>query len=123
MLPAWSIQLAAGLALVAAAGGYGYRHGAQSVQARWDKQAREAQAAADALRESDRLRARAADADYQARRAAAARRSNSPSPESVYALHATICPPAGAFGRPLELGDVPVPGVWLDRLRSAGADY
>jgi hypothetical protein len=69
------------------------------------------------------LRARAAATDYEAQRAAIARRATSPSPESRYALHATICPPAGAFSRPLELGDVPVPGVVLDRLRDAGADF
>ena len=110
------------LALVLAAG-YGYRHGAQSVQARWDKQAREAQAAADALRESDRLRARAADADYQARRAAAARRATPASPEVRNALSAPICRQLGASAPGLRLGDVAVPAAVVGRLRDAGTDY
>lgn len=123
MPPLWLLKAGAGLMLLALFAGYGYRHGAQRVQARWDKAAAEERAAAEAQRESDRLRAQAAATSYEAQRAAIARRATQPSPESAYALHATICPPAGPLGRPLELGDVPVPGVWLDRLRDAGADF
>lgn len=78
---------------------------------------------ADAEAESNRLRARSAASTYEAQRAAALARLTKPAPEATYALHATICPPPGALGKPLELGDVPVPGVWLDRLRDAGADF
>lgn len=123
MIPLWAIKLGAALGLLAAVAGYGYHHGAQRVQARWDKAAAEQRAAAEAARESDRLRAQAAAKSYEAQRAAITARLTKPSPEAAYALHATICPPAGALGRPLELGDVPVPGAVLDRLRDAGADY
>jgi hypothetical protein len=123
MLPLWLIKAGAALALLAAVWFHGRGAGAASVRVEWQAQQLHDREAADAARESDRLRGRAADADYQARRAAAARRAVTPSPESVYALHATICPPAGPLGRPLEFGDVPVPGAWLDRLRDAGADY
>ena len=119
MLPAWSIKLAAALVLLAGAGGYGYRHGAAGVQARWDAQARAEQAAADTARESDRLRARAAETRYEAQRAAIAARATQVSPEVRHALHAPICPPGAA----LELGDVPVPAAVLQRLHDAGADY
>lgn len=111
------------LLLLAGAAGYGDHHGAQRVQARWDKAVAEERAAAEAQRESDRLRAQAAATSYEAQRAAIARRAANPSQESVYALRSTICPPPGALGHPLELGDVPVPGPVLDRLRDAGADY
>lgn len=121
MIPLWAAKLGAGAVALAVAAGYCYHLGGQRVQRKWNAQVQQDKAAADAAREVDRLRARSADADYQARRAAAARRE--PSPESAYALKATICPPAGVFGRPLELGDVPVPGAVLDRLRDAGADY
>lgn len=121
--PPWLIKLAGGLALLAAVGGAGWRYGAQGVQRKWDAQVIEDRAAAETARESDRLRARAAETSYVARSAAAARRAANPSPESVYALHATICPPAGPLGRALELGDVPVSRAVLDRLRDAGADY
>ena len=117
------LPILAGLALLAGAAGYGNHHGAMRVQAKWDKAIAEAKAADDAARESDRLRARSAETTYETQRAAIARRAATPSPESVYALHATICPPAGPLGRAIELGDVPVPRVWLDRLRNAGADY
>lgn len=123
MIPVWTIKLGAGLALLMAVAGYGYHHGAQRVQAKWDAQAQAAKDAVDTARESERLRARAADSDYQARRAAADRRSTQPSPDAAYALHATICPPAGALGKALELGDVPVGAAVLQRLRDAGADY
>jgi hypothetical protein len=123
MPPLWLIKAGAVLALSALFAGYGYHHGAQRVQRRWSAQLAADKAAAEAQAESNRLRARAAATDYEAQRAAIARRATSPSPESRYALHATICPPAGAFSRPLELGDVPVPGVVLDRLRDAGADF
>lgn len=123
MIPLWIIKAGIGLAVVAGIWFHGRGVGADGVKAKWDQQVREDKDAADAAREVDRLRARSADADYQARKAAAARRTANPSPESEYALHATICPPAGPFGRQLELGDVPVPRAWLDRLRDAGADY
>lgn len=123
MIPAWAIKAAVVLALLAGAAGYGYHHGAQSVQARWDKQTAELKAAADTQAESQRLRAQAAATDYETQRAAIAARATRPSPEASYALHASICPPPGALGKPLELGDVPVPAVWLDRLRNAGANY
>lgn len=123
MIPLWAIKAGAVLALLAGVWFHGRSSGADSVQARWDQQVREDKEAADSARESDRLRARTADADYQGSKAAAARRAATPSPESVYALRSTICPPPGALGKPLELGDVPIPGVWLERLRSAGADY
>jgi hypothetical protein len=116
MLPSWSIATAVAVAAIAGAYLHGHRTGDEAARA-------ELAAVADAQRESDRLRARAAATDYEARRAANARRAIQPSPESRYALTATICPPAGAFGRPLELGDVPIPGAVLDRLRHAGADY
>lgn len=117
------LPILAGLALLVGAAGYGYHYGTQKVQRKWDAQVAADKAAAEAARESDRLRARSAETTYETQRAAIARRAATPSPESVYALHATICPPAGPLGRALELGDVPVPRVWLDRLRNAGADY
>lgn len=123
MIPAWAVKAVAVLALLAGAAGYGYHHGAQRIQARWDAQVQADRAAADAAAEADRLRSRAAASQYETQRATIARRATQPSPEAAYALHATICPPAGAFGRPLELGDVPVPGAVLQRLRDAGADY
>lgn len=123
MIPIWAIKAGAVVALLAGVWFHGRSSGADRVQAKWDQQVREDKDAADAARESDRLRARTLDAEYQANRAAAARRLADPSPESVYALKATICPPPGALGKPLELGDVPIPGVWLERLRSAGANY
>jgi len=122
VIPLWA-KAVGGMALVAAAAGYGYRHGAQSVQRKWDAQKVIDQRAALDLRNADLLRASNAGIEYEAQRAAIARRATNPSPESVYALHATICPPAGALGKGLELGDVPIPAVWLDRLRGAGADY
>ena len=123
MPPLWLIKTGAVLALLAGVWFSGKNFGAERVQARWDKAAAEARAAAEAERESDRLRAQAAAASYEAQRAAIARRAATPSPESRYALHATICPPAGPLGRPLELGDVPIDRAVLDRLRDAGADY
>jgi len=123
-VPAWLIKLGAVLALLAGVWLWGRHAGAAAVQARWDAQQREQAAAVEAARESDRLRAQAAAASYEIQRAAAAHRAAQPSPESAYALHATICPPrGGTLGKPLELGDVPVPGAVLDRLRDAGADY
>lgn len=123
MIPSWAIKAAVVLALLVGAAGYGYRHGSQSVQRKWDAQVRADKDAADAAAEADRVRSRAAATKYEAQRAAIVRRATSPSPESVYALHATICPPAGPLGRALELGDVPVDRAILDRLRNAGADY
>lgn len=123
MLPPIALKLGAGLVALVIAAGYGYRHGSQSVQARWDKQAQADKSAEEARAESNRLRSLAAATTYEAQRAAIARRATEPSPESRYALSATICPPAGAFGRPLELGDVPIDRSILDRLRDAGADY
>jgi len=123
MVPRWLVALAAMLVLLAGAAGYGYRHGAAKVQARWDKAAAEQRAQAEADREANRLRAQAAATSYEAQRAVIARRPAQPSQESVYALRSTICPPPGALGRPLQLGDVPVPSAVLDRLRDAGADY
>lgn len=123
MPPVWLLKLGAVLALLAGIWFHGRHIGAAGVQARWDEQTREAKDAADAARESDRLRARSAETTYEAQRAAIARRATTPPPELTYALHATICPPAGALGKPLELGDVPVPAAVLQRLRSAGADY
>lgn len=123
MLPAWPIKLLAALVLLAGAAAYGYRHGAARVQARWDAQAQAAQAAADTARESDRLRARAASADYEARRAAIAARATQVSPEVRNALSAPICRPLGASAPGLRLGDLDVPAVVVGRLRDAGADY
>jgi hypothetical protein len=123
MPPLWLIKLAGVLLALVLATGYGYRHGAARVQAKWDKAAAEQLAQVEAERESSRLRAQAAATTYETQRAAIARRPANPSQESVYALRTTICPPPGALGRPLELGDVPIPGAQLDRLRDAGADY
>lgn len=123
MLPPVAIKATAVLVLLAGAAGYGYRHGAARIQARWDKAAAEQRAQAAADREANRLRAQAAATSYEAQRAVIVRRPAQPSQESVYALRSTICPPPGALGRPLQLGDVPVPGAVLDRLRDAGADY
>lgn len=123
MIPPLALKAGAVLVLLVGAWFSGKNFGAERVQARWDKAAAEARAAAEAERESNQLRAQAAATSYEAQRAAIARRANTPSPESAYALHATICPPAGPLGRPLELGDVPVPRAVLDRLRDAGADF
>lgn len=122
-MPGWLIKLLGVLALLASAWFHGNRTGAAGARADWKAQQLADQQAAEAQAEQQRLRARAAATDYETKRAALLRRLTQPSPESVYALHATICPPAGALGKPLELGDVPVPGVWLDRLRNAGADF
>jgi cytochrome c5 len=119
----WYVKLAIVAAILAVVWLQGRHAGSSGVQERWDAQVRADKDAADAAREADRLRSHAAATQYEAQRAAIARRATSPSPESVYALHATICPPAGALGKPLELGDVPIPAVWLDRLRDAGRDY
>lgn len=123
MIPLWAIKAGIGLALLAGAWCHGHRTGAAGVRADWQAEQLADGDAADAQAEQQRLRGRAAAADYEAKRAAITRRLTQPSPEAQYALHATICPPAGALGRPLELGDVPVPGAVLDRLRNAGADF
>lgn len=123
MIPLWALKLGGVVVLLAGVWAHGRHVGAAAVQSRWDAQQLAERQAADTARESDRLRARAAATDYEARRAAIARRATTPSPESEYALHATICAPAGAFGRPLELGDVDLPRAVLDRLRDAGSDY
>ena len=123
MLPPLAIKAVCIVIVIGLAGGFGYRHGAADVQAKWDEVSAAQRAQAEADRESNRLRAQAAATDYETQRAAIARRVANPSTESVYALRSTICPPPGALGRPLELGDVPVPGAVLDRLRDAGADY
>ncbi len=117
------IKAGAVLALLAGVWLHGRHWGAEGVQADWDAQVRADKDAAEIARESNRLLSSAAASHYEGQRAAAARRATLPLPEYRYALSATICPPAGVFGRPLELGDVPVPGAVLDRLRSAGADY
>jgi hypothetical protein len=91
------------------------------VRADWDAQTRADKDAADAAREVNRLQSSAAATLYERQRAAAARRTANPSPESEYALHRSICPPPGALGKPLEFGDVPVPDSWLERLRGASA--
>lgn len=121
--PTWLIKAGAAALLLAGAWLHGHHQGAAGVQADWKAQQLAQRQAADAQAEQQRLRERAAAAAYETQRAAITRRAATPSPESAYALHATICPPAGALGRPLELGDVPVPGAVLDRLRRAGADY
>lgn len=123
MPPLWLLKAGAALVMLVLAAGYGYRHGAARVQARWDRAAAEQRAQAETDRESNLLRSRAAATSYETQRAAIARRASTPSQESVYALRSTICPPPGALGRSLELGDVPVPSAVLDRLRDAGADY
>lgn len=111
------------VAILAGAAGYGYRHGSMKVQAKWDAQVAADKAAAEALRESNRLRAQAAATSYETQRAAIAARVNKPSQEVDHAFHASICPKPGVFGQPLELGDVPVGAAVLDSLRAAGADY
>jgi hypothetical protein len=123
MPPLWLLKLGAILALLVGVWLHGHRVGAAGVQAEWAAQVVADKAAAEAARESDRLRSRAAATSYETQRAAFAARLTKPPPESTYALHATICPPAGALDRPLELGDVPVPGAVLIRLRDAGSDY
>lgn len=123
MIPLWALKAGGVLALLGGAWLHGRQAGAGAVRADWQAQQIADREAAETARESDRLRARAAEASYFSRSAAAARRAATPSPESVYALHATICPPAGPLGRALELGDVPVSRAVLDRLRDAGADY
>lgn len=119
--------IAAALAVLALLGfvaGYGYRHGAMKVQAKWDAQVVADKAAAETLRESNRLRAQAAATSYETQRAAIVARANKqPSQEATYALHATICPKSGVLGQPLELGDVSVPAAVLQRLRDSGADF
>ena len=117
ILPALAV-----LALLAGIWFHGHHTGAESVQTKWDAQVRADKDAADAAREVDLLRSSAAATAYEARSATIARRATQPSPEAAYALHATICPPAGALGR-LELGDVPLPAAVLQRLRDASADY
>lgn len=123
MPPLWLIQAGGVLALLAGAWAHGRHVGAEGVQARWDAQVIEAKRAAEVQAEQQRLRARAAASDYETKRAALLRRLTQPSQESAYALHATICPPPGALGKPLELGDVPVGAAVLQRLRDAGADF
>lgn len=123
MIPLWSLKLGGVLLALVLAWGYGYHHGGQRVQRKWDAQQLADRQAAEAQREAQRLTAQAAATEYEAKRAAIARRAAQASLESRYALTATICPPPGAIGRPLELGDVPIPGAVLDRLRDAGADY
>lgn len=123
MPPLWLLKAGGVLALLAGVWLHGRHVGDEAVTEAWaaaDRERDEADAAASA---AQREQARAAAAQYEAKRAAIARRATQPSPESEYALHATICPPAGTFARPLELGDVPVPGAVLDRLRNAGADF
>jgi len=118
--------IAAFLALTALLGGiwfHGHHAGVASVQAKWDAQVVADKEAEEARAESNRLRSSAAATTYETQRAAITARLTKPAPEAAYALHATICPPSGALGKPLELGDVPIPAVWLDRLRDAGADY
>lgn len=112
------------IALAGVLGALAWVHhdGATRERAKWEAQQLEDQQAADAQRETQRLRAQAAATDYEAQRAAAVRRAATPSPEAANALHATICPASGP-SKPLELGDVSVPAVWVDRLRDAGADY
>lgn len=110
--PLWIIKAGVLLAVLAGLWLYGRHTGAQAE--------RQAQAeAAEAQRESNRLRARVAETGYEAQRAALARRATTPSPEASNALTAPICQP----GAPLQLGDVPVPAAVLDRLRRAGADF
>lgn len=121
VIPIWPIKLGAVLALLAGVWFHGHHIGAASVQAKWGKQAQADREAAETERESNRLRARAAAKDYEAQRAAIQARQ--PSQEYRYALTTRICPPPGAFARDYELGDLPLPGAVLDRLRSAGADY
>lgn len=124
MPPLWILKLGGVLLALVLAAGYGYRHGAMKVQAKWDAQVVADKAAAEALRESNRLRAQAAATSYETQRAAIVARANKqPSQEATYALHATICPKSGVLGQPLELGDVPVDRAVLDRLRDAGADF
>lgn len=123
MPPLWLIRSAAVLAVLGGAWLHGHHQGAAAVREQWQAEQLAATQAAAAQAEQQRLRQQAAATTYEAQRAAIARRATQPSPESAYALHASICPPAGALGRPLELGDVPVPAAVLERLRGAGADY
>ncbi|WP_343625353.1 hypothetical protein [Roseateles puraquae] len=123
MPPVWLLKLGLLAFVVAMAAGYGYRHGAAKVQARWDKAAAEQQAQADAERESNRLRAQAAATSYEAQRATRAREAATPSPEVRNALNASICPSLGASAPALRLGDVLVGAPVVDRLRRAGTDY
>lgn len=97
--------------------------GAANVQSKWDAQKLIDEQAAEAQRESQRLRAQAAASTYEAQRAAIAARLTKPSPEVANALHAPICPPQPGVPGRLELGDVPIPAAVLQRLRDAGADY
>jgi hypothetical protein len=119
----YALALAGVLGAVAWAAHHERQLGAASVQADWDAERLASQQAAEAQAEQQRLRAQAAASDYEAKRAEFARRAATPSPESSYALHATICPPPGPLSKPLELGDVPVPAAVLGRLRDAGADF
>lgn len=123
MPPVWLLKLGGVLLALVLATGYGYRHGAAKVQARWDKAAADQQAQADAERESNRLRGQAAAASYEAQRAARAREAATPSPEVRNALNAAICPTLGASAPALRLGDVLVSAPVVDRLRRAGSDY
>ena len=122
MPPLWLIKAGGVLAILAGAWLHGRHIGAAGVTADWDAQKGADQRAAESIAARDRLQASMASASYQAQRAEIAGRAGSQTPEARYALHATICPAAGAFSKPLELGDVPVPAAQLDRLRRAGAD-
>lgn len=115
------LPVLAALALLAGIWFHGRHVGADGVRAEWQAQQQADREAADAERESNRLRAQAAAKDYESQRAAIAARQ--PSQEYRYALTARICPPPGALVRDYELGDLPLPGAVLDRLRAAGADY
>lgn len=110
------------LALVLAAG-YGYHHGAERVQRRWDAQQLAERNAAEAARERQRLAAQSATTQYEARRAAIARQATQVSPEVRNALSASICRPLGASAPGLRLGDVAVSAAVVGRLRDAGTDY
>lgn len=122
MPPFWLLKAGAVLALLAGVWLHGNHAGAAGVRARWQAQQVADETAANAQAEQQRLRARAAAADYETQRAALTVRLTQPSAEARNALHAPICPPAGP-SPVLELGDVPVPAAVLQRLRDAGTDF
>lgn len=123
MVPLWAVKLGAVLAVLGGAWVHGRSVGAAGVRAEWQAQQQEAREAAETQRESERLRARAAAADYETRRAAIAARATQASTEVRNALSAPICRPLGASAPGLRLGDVAVPAAVVGRLRDAGADY
>lgn len=125
MIPAWAIQLTAGLALVLGAAGYGYHHGVQRERTRTEAriQAAEAKARAITARRFQTLQ-EAQDAEHLARQAAqrdaAAARAAADSLRQRAADFATVsCGAAAAPGSPPAAASGP--GVLADVLGELAA--